>query len=242
MAEWFKDWFNTNYYHLLYRNRDFKEARAFIRNLVKEINLSKDAKVIDLACGKGRHAKMLNEHGFNVLGLDLSVESIKAASELENSSLRFQVHDMREPFPEKGFDAVFNLFTSLGYFEDEKDNCKVLKAVASNLKPGGIFVIDFMNVNKVVKDLVPAESKDIEGVRYNITRSIDNGFINKHIEVIDNGCRMNFEEKVQAITDNTFIDWLEQEGFEVLKTFGNYELEPYDRLNSNRLIILAGLK
>ena len=94
-SKWFQSWFNTSYYHLLYRNRDYKEAEVFIKNIVKYLNLDKDDSILDLACGKGRHSIFLNSLGFNVTGLDLSKNSIKEAKTKESSSLHFYVHDMR---------------------------------------------------------------------------------------------------------------------------------------------------
>ncbi len=81
-------------------------------------------------------------------GADLSENSIAAASEFANDKLHFKVHDMREPFEEK-FDAVFNLFTSFGYFESDDDNLTTLKAIKESLTEYGFAVIDFMNVNSM---------------------------------------------------------------------------------------------
>ncbi len=103
---WFKEWFNTPYYHILYKDRDFVEAENFIRNLTKDLQLSKDSKIIDLACGKGRHSVFLQQLGYEVLGVDLSEESIEHNKQFETSAdetpkLTFKVHDMRnELYPE----------------------------------------------------------------------------------------------------------------------------------------------
>jgi SAM-dependent methyltransferase len=126
---WFKEWFNTPYYHILYKDRDFVEAENFIRNLTQDLQLSKDAKIIDLACGKGRHSVFLQQLGYEVLGVDLSEESIEHNKQFETSStetlkLTFEVHDMRnELYPNvssEKVNAVFNLFTSFGYFDDDE--------------------------------------------------------------------------------------------------------------------------
>ena len=114
---WFASWFDTPYYHILYKERNYREAQIFMDNLTHYLNLPEKAKVLDLACGKGRHAIYLNQLGFEVIGADLSENSIAEASKNSNSSLQFQVHDMREKFDDQ-FDAIFNLFTSFGYFDD----------------------------------------------------------------------------------------------------------------------------
>ena len=120
--EWFKDWFNSKYYHVLYKNRNEAEASRFIDKLTDHLQLRKDHLIWDLACGKGRHAVYLNGKGFNVIGTDLSENNVKCAAEKSNKNLEFYVHDMRSPFRVNYFSHVFNLFTSIGYFENEKDN------------------------------------------------------------------------------------------------------------------------
>ena len=88
--DWFKAWFNTPYYHTLYKNRDNSEAKAFIENMIDYLHLEKGAKVMDLACGKGRHSITLNENGLDVVGLDLSDESIAYAKQFENEKYKDQ--------------------------------------------------------------------------------------------------------------------------------------------------------
>jgi cyclopropane fatty-acyl-phospholipid synthase-like methyltransferase len=86
----------------------------------------------------------LNQLGFDVLGADLSENSILEAQKNTNDSLHFKVHDMREPFEK--YDAIFNLFTSFGYFENDEDNLTTLKAIKESPSEYGFAVIDFMNV------------------------------------------------------------------------------------------------
>ena len=124
--DWFASWFDTNYYHLLYKNRNDDEARLLIEHLVGYLNLAPNSKVLDLACGKGRHSITLNELGFDVLGIDLSSNSIEEAKQFENETLHFDVCDMRNSFTKNTFDVVFNLFTSFGYFDNKSDNEKVI--------------------------------------------------------------------------------------------------------------------
>ena len=107
--KWFESWFDTEYYHVLYKHRNHQEAEQFISTLVKYLNLQPGSTVFDLACGKGRHSIELHSHGSNVLGLDLSSASIAYAQKFGNAELQFQVHDMRSPFGEDRFDAGFNL-------------------------------------------------------------------------------------------------------------------------------------
>lgn len=239
--EWFADWFDTSYYHLLYQNRDEKEAERFIQNLMKLLNLPAESKLLDLACGKGRHAKFLSEFGHDVLGVDLSPNSISHANNLANKRLRFQTHDMREILENEQFDVVFNLFTSFGYFDHESENKRVCNSIAQMLMPGAKVLIDFMNASKVIRNLVPSEMKLLNGISFKISRNYDGKHIYKHIDVIDNGHESHFMERVQALKLSDFQILLEDK-FDIVKTFGSYDLAPFNEEDSDRLILLAQLK
>ena len=110
-SDWFTDWFNTSYYHTLYKDRNDKDAQLFMRNIINFLKLPSSSHLLDLPCGKGRHSIYLNSLGYKVTGADLSKNSIQAAKKYENSTLNFSLKDMRKPFNIK-YDAVFNLFTS----------------------------------------------------------------------------------------------------------------------------------
>jgi 2-polyprenyl-3-methyl-5-hydroxy-6-metoxy-1,4-benzoquinol methylase len=237
--DWFASWFDTSYYHILYADRNDNEAKEFIINLSKNLNLPAHAKVLDLACGKGRHSVTLNELGFNVLGVDLSANSISEASKNQRDGLLFDVHDMREVLPNQTFDAVFNLFTSFGYFDKTSDNSRVLSAVHTMLAPQGILVIDFMNATKVINSLVTDESKTVQNIEFQIHRKFDGKHIYKNIKFEDEGEKYDFTERVQALKHEDFEELLEENNFGILRTFGDFNLSPFDKDKSDRLIIIA---
>nr|MCU0349019.1 methyltransferase domain-containing protein [Saprospiraceae bacterium] len=116
-SDWFKNWFNSPYYHLLYKNRDEQEAKNFIDRLLTELRPLDGATVLDLACGKGRYSRYLASKQYKVTGLDIAEESIRFAQQFENEHLSFFQHDMRLPYRINYFDYIFNFFTSFGYFE-----------------------------------------------------------------------------------------------------------------------------
>ena len=235
--KWFSSWFDTPYYHILYKSRGNEEARAFMINLLSFLKLPKGSRILDLACGKGRHSIFLNELGYDVTGVDLSFNSIVHAKQYENEKLQFRQHCMCTPVNEK-FDAIFNLFTSIGYFEDEADNLKPLKAIKQDLKTNGYGVIDFMNVKKVIRNLVPAEEKNVKGIDFDISRRLEDGFILKDIKFRNEGEDFFYTEKVKAITLEGFRSYFEEAGIHLLHTFGNYELENFDENESDRLILV----
>lgn len=236
-TNWFTSWFDTPYYHILYKERNYREAQVFMDNLTQYLNLPEKAKVLDLACGKGRHAIYLSQLGFKVLGADLSENSIAEANKNSNTNLSFKVHDMREPFEEK-FDAIFNLFTSFGYFEDEADNLKTLIAIKESLTETGFAVIDFMNVNHVIETLVPEETKTVDSIDFYIKRYVKEGHIYKEISFEDQGEKYHFTEKVRALSLNDFQELMEEAGIYLLDIFGDYKLKKFHKMDSERLIMI----
>ena len=235
---WYASWFDTPYYHILYKDRDYAEAQLFMDNITNYLNLPEGAKILDLACGKGRHSVYLNQLGFDVTGADLSENSIAEAKKSENETLHFCVHDMREPFDGLQFDAVFNLFTSFGYFENDADNLKTLVAIRDSLNEYGFGVIDFMNVGHVVENLVPSETKTVDGIDFHIKRFYVDNHIYKEIDFEDDGCQYHFTEKVQALNLSDFEAMMEQSGINLLDVFGDYKLRKYSPSASERLIMI----
>jgi 2-polyprenyl-3-methyl-5-hydroxy-6-metoxy-1,4-benzoquinol methylase len=236
---WFKDWFDTKYYHLLYQNRNESEAENFIKNLTHFLHLENGAQILDLACGKGRHAMILHQLGFEVLGADLSENSINEAKKNEKDGLTFQVQDMREMIPQKQFDAVFNLFTSFGYFEDTSDNVKVIQAVFQMLKSKGILVIDFMNVHRVLDVMITEETKVVSGIQFELHRKYSGTHIIKEINFKDGEQNFSYQEKVQALKKEDFESLLQNNGFSLMHIFGDYNLNSFDKNLSDRLILIA---
>ncbi len=237
-AEWFKDWFNSYYYHLLYCNRNEEEASVFIKNLTRELELKSNSRIWDIACGKGRHSIEINKLGYTVVGTDLSENSIQDALTHASGSLDFYVHDMRTPFRINYFDAVFNLFTSIGYFENYSDNFKVFTHVFNALIPGGVFVIDFFNAFKVESTLVKEALIKREDVDFHIRKRIENKKVIKQIEFSAEGKNYLFEEKVSLLKKEDFCEFAFRSGFTLKKVFGDNAMQPFNETNSDRLILV----
>lgn len=238
-GEWFETWFNSPYYPILYCNRNEDEAKFFIQNMVGHLHLAQQSKVLDLACGSGRHAMEFVRLGMDVVGIDLSEQAISRASALANGRAEFFVHDMRQLFWDRHFNLVVNLFTSYGYFHDRDDDRKVMHSVHDALVPGGYFVMDYLNVPKVLSNLVPAERVERDGTIFNIERRVERNVVVKHIEVVDGETTTYFKEEVDLLTASDLMSLMEDAGFTVTGLFGDYALGPYHALNSDRLIILA---
>ena len=238
--EWFIPWFNSIHYQKLYSHRDEAEAARFVDALIHRLHPDRGAAVLDLACGIGRHAKQLASHGCRVLGIDLSAESIMMAKAAEGPDLWFRRQDMRLPFGNRVFDYVFNLFTSFGYFADFGEHLTVVHNVAQSLKPGGRFVIDYLNVSRAEKHLVPEERIERAGVTYTIRRWADGDHIFKHISVAEPGARpMEYTERVAKLTPAEFRFMFELCGMSLVQAYGDYGLLPFDVDVSPRLIMVA---
>ncbi|WP_353170590.1 class I SAM-dependent methyltransferase [Flavobacterium sp.] len=234
---WFSTWFDSPYYHILYKNRNEEEAQVFMDNVTHYLNMPENGTILDLACGKGRHSIYLNKLGYNVTGVDLSENSISIANESSNESLRFKTQDMREPMNET-YDAVFNLFTSFGYFDTYEDNIKTLKAIKDSINEYGFGVIDFFNSDFIIENLVAEETKEIDGITFNIKRFVENKKIIKEIRFEDKGESFFFTEKVSAFTLSDFESMMEEAGIYLLEIFGDYKLRKFYKSQSERLIMI----
>ncbi|MDG1219199.1 MAG: class I SAM-dependent methyltransferase [Flavobacteriaceae bacterium] len=233
----YKSWFDTPFYHILYKNRDYKEAEMFTKKLMEFIKLPIKSKVLDLACGKGRHSINLNKMGYNVTGVDNSIESIKKASKYNSETLKFKVHDMRKPLGQK-FDLIVNFFTSFGYFDDFEDNLKTLDSIKSSLNKDGLAVIDFLNIKYLRNNLINENIEEIDGIKFYLNRSIKNGFLTKNISFKHEVNEYNFQEKVRSLDLDDFKSMFKQSKIEILHIFGDYKLNSFDINKSKRLIFV----
>jgi SAM-dependent methyltransferase len=236
---WYEEWFDSPYYHILYGNRDQREAEEFLSNLLKHLQPDGDASMLDLACGKGRHSMFLASHNFQVTGIDLSDENILHARQFESDHLQFYKHDMRNLLHFNYFDYIFNFFTSFGYFDSYKDHLDTIKNVCRGLKKNGTFVIDFLNSQRVLDKLKSHEIKQIGDVNFNISRQSVGKRILKTIKITDGEKEYAFEEKVWAIDLNDFQSMFEKACLQIVEVYGDYQLNKYNAELSDRLIIIA---
>jgi len=239
-ANWYKKWFDSSFYHQLYSNRSEKEATDFIDTLMDELDPPANATMLDLGCGAGRHAKWLAAKGFDVTGLDLAASSIRTAKKYEKTNLRFAKQDMRDPFGKNQFDYVFNFFTSFGYFKNDEDNHNVIRNICNALKPGGLLVLDYLNVAWSQERLVAEETKDIDGIVYHISRWTDEKFFYKKIAIENMPAgHSEFVEQVAKFDLSDFDYLFERNGLKLEKIYGDYQLNEYDSAASPRMILLA---
>ncbi len=235
---WYRHWFGTPYYKLLYGHRDLAEAEAWVRAIQGRWRLPAGASVLDLACGRGRHARHFAAMGLQVTGADISAESI-AEARASVPEARFIVHDMREPIQGARFDGIACLFTSLGYFDSLDDDQRVFDAVSAMLEPGGRFVLDFMNTPVVLRDLVGEEEHEEAGIRFRVWREHRDGVIHKRIAVHDQGCTNHYEERVQALLPAQLEAMALRAGLLIEDRTDGPEPTPFDPMRSPRFVLWA---
>lgn len=237
--EWFKHWFDSPYYHILYQHRDEQEAEFFLDHLIARLRPSPVARMLDIPCGKGRHAIYLHKKGFDVTGVDLSKRNIEMAAQHSGERLRFYVHDMRHLLHTNYFDYVFNLFTSFGYFKRPHENRLALRNMAAALVRGGTLVLDFFNAELLLRTLPKEETKTIGELRFHINRAIEGNKVVKTIRFEDQGQKYDFREEVNLLRPADFERSFRDAGLVIESTFGSYDLQAFDATSSERLIYVA---
>lgn len=241
MTKWFESWFDTEYYHLLYNNRDYTEAERFIRRITSFLLLQQGDAVADICCGKGRHSQVMAELGFRVWGMDLSSNSIAYAKKMGISGAEFDIHDIRESFPKEDFAAVFNLFTSFGYFETTSDDESALKNMAHAAKLGGFVVQDYLNAGSVIGNFPQQLTEKRDGCDFVIEKLVEGNKILKRIQVVDllGNHIQQFQEEVRIYSVDELVRLHEQAGLTVQAIKGSYNLDEFDAAISPRMIVIS---
>lgn len=235
---WYRHWFGTRYYSLLYGHRDDADAAEWVAGILGRWQLPAGSSVLDLACGRGRHVRHFMEKGLRTTGVDISEASIAdARTLLPGADLR--VGDMREPVAHGAFDGICCLFTSLGYFDTKADDQQVFDAVATALKPGGRFVLDFMNTACVLRDLVGEERVEREGVLFHIQRQLVDDVLVKRITVTDGNEVHRFEERVQALRPVELEAMAVNAGLVIEETTDGPTWDPFDAQRCARFVLWA---
>jgi SAM-dependent methyltransferase len=239
--EWFREWFSSPYYDLLYHKRNEQEAAAFVKILIQHLQPRPGSKIVDVGCGKGRHAKVLATMGFDVTGIDLSEPFINEAKKSETENLHFFQHDMRLPFYINYFDYAFNFFTSFGYFHTRREHDAAMRTIAQSLTETGTIVIDYLNTHYVEDHLVQSEETTIFEVPFHITRWHDEDHFYKQIQIREPGGSLRHltTEKVAKFSLGDFTEMLAFQQMQVQEVFGDYRLGSYHVRNTPRMIIVA---
>jgi cyclopropane fatty-acyl-phospholipid synthase-like methyltransferase len=241
-SEWFKDWFNTQEYLNVYQHRNESDAEEHLKLILENIEISNGAKILDMACGAGRHAIILARKNFNVTAVDLSENLIsisRQSAQNENLNINFVQSDIRNFNSNNKFDLVINLFTSFGYFETDEENFSVLKKAYSLLVDDGFFVLDFFNSQFLKKNLVEFSEENLDNAEIHQYRKIKDNRVTKKIVITKDGILSTYEESVRMFTEDELVDAIQNIGFDIYKTFGDFLGNEFDNLSSPRLILIC---
>lgn len=251
-ADWFEDWFASEFYLKLYSHRDHDEAEACIDLILRSTGLDAEPRglrrALDLASGPGRHAISLARRGFDVTAVDLSPTLLRhARSEAEAAgvTIEFIESDMRAIEFDGAFDLGVQLFTSFGYFDDEADDRLVLRHMRQSLRDGGHYALDLINEEYLRHNLVPQSTRSIEGIIALEERWIADGRINKRITIPtgaggeDEGGPLRFSESVRLFSALTIEMMLLDADLTPAHWFGDYDGSPYDAMASKRMIVIC---
>lgn len=236
MSEWFESWFGEDYV-ALYPHRDEAEAEHAIELIARTLGGRKVDRVLDLACGAGRHSRALADRWWTS-GLDLSEVLLRLAYR-EESEESFVRGDMRVlPYADESFDLVVNLFTSFGYFETDEEHVLVFDEVARVTSVGGTFVLDFLNAGRVRATFVPYDERVIGDRTVIQTRSItdDGCYVIKTIRI--RGEDREFIERVRLFTPDELKRMMTNAGFEIAACYGDYAASPLQQ-QSPRVILFG---
>jgi SAM-dependent methyltransferase len=239
---WYEDWFNSEDYLKVYKHRDSTEAEILVNLIQKKANLSKGSYVLDMACGAGRHSIAFAQKGFEVMAVDLSERLISEAKKnaiQAEVKIDFMQTDIRDLKLETYFDLVANLFTSFGYFETDEENFIVIEKAYHLLKQGGKFVLDYLNKSYLENNLIPTSTFSEKGRTITQKRSINNNRVEKKISIAKDGVINHFYESVRLYDFTELTDILEQAGFKLYDTFGDFDGNIFEQNSSSRLIIFA---
>ncbi len=237
MSEWFEHWFGEEYLEL-YPHRDDEEASRVAALLESRGVVRRGDRVVDLACGAGRHAVALSRLGARVVGLDLSMPLLRAGQRRWQDARLVRADIRVLPLRTGAADAVVNLFTSFGYFELDAEHETVIAEVARVLRAGGRFVLDFLNAREVRATLVPRDERPINGRSVVQERRLekDGRYVIKTIPLAGEG--RSFMERVRLYERADLERMLEGAGLAVDAVLGDYEGAPYVE-HSPRLLMLA---
>ena len=243
--EWFDDdSFWIDQYPVMFSDQSFAEAGDQVEELIKLVK-PQGCEVLDLGCGPGRFAIPLAKQGFHVTGVDRTaflLEKARMRAEAAKVEIGWVLQDMREFVRPDAFDLIISMSTSFGYFEDRRDDVKVLRHMLGNLKPGGTCVIDLKGKEAVARTL-QLTTADIEQDGAIVVRRchvVDDWtrVRNEVIEVRDGQRMRTFNFSTNLYSGQELRDRLESVGFAHVKLCGNLNGGEYG-FNAPRLIAVA---
>jgi 2-polyprenyl-3-methyl-5-hydroxy-6-metoxy-1,4-benzoquinol methylase len=242
---WYETFFDENWLTISSQTHPPEKSAAEVDFLVDELGLQAGQAVLDLPCGHGRHSVELARRGLRVVGVDLNEEPLERAYwAAREAGVKVDLRriDMREIQFREEFDAVFNLWTSFGYFESESEDRLVLDRAYRALRPGGAFVLETVNLYSVLRRFEPRSWHELgEGRMLLEERSFDpwTGRMQSGWVLLEpGGERIEMAFATRAYTLVELVRMLSSVGFTVERAFGDYQGSEY-AVDSRRMIVVA---
>ncbi len=239
-AEWFREWFGQAYLEL-YPHRDEAEAARAVALYRERAALSAGDRVLDLACGAGRHLERLRAGGLRATGIDLSAPLLHSARTRPGVKGSLVRADMRAlSFGAETFDGLVNFFTSFGYFLTPEEDIEVLREIRRVLRPGAPFLMDYLHAAWVIARLDPESVDEINGTHVRQTRWVEGDQVFKRIEIGGGagGKPEIYHERVRLYSPEALAVLLRGQGLEVTTTLGSYDGSPFGS-DSPRLLLMG---
>ncbi len=221
---WWEELFNDDFIRASSKVTDSQigTETSFIE---ESLGVARDGVLLDLGCGTGLHAIELTRRGYHVVGFDLSLAMLaRAADEAHDreARLNFVQGDMRDMTFDEQFDGVYCWGTSFGYFDEEK-NAQVISRVHKALRPGGVFLLDVVNRDYIMKQSPSLAWFEGEGCICMDEMQID--WITSRMKVkrtmmMDDGRTKEIEYSIRVYALHELGRVLHEQGFRVAEVSG----------------------
>jgi SAM-dependent methyltransferase len=246
---WYEDLFESGDYARFWLGSGMLTPERTAREvafLVEALGLRPGSHILDLCCGQGRHAIALAQRGYRVTGIDLSQRLLEMAREAAGEAgaeIEWVHADMRAiPARFEGkLDAVINMFTAFGYLESDAEDQQVLGGIGRSLRPGGLFFLDFINRESVVRTYRPSSWEEVGGalVLHENNFDLASGRNSDVMRVIEaDGSRHETGHSVRMYTLVELKAMLDMAGLSMARCWGGFDGSDLT-LDSRRLIVLA---
>jgi SAM-dependent methyltransferase len=228
---------------VLFPHSRVQDAQEEIEQILALTRVPAGAAVLDLCCGIGRHSLELVRRGFRVTGVDRTKEYLDlaaAAAGRESLSLELIQEDMRTFRREESYDAVLNLFTSFGYFEDPRDDQRVVGNIYASLRPGGVLVMQLMSKEVLARIFRPRDWYEQDGLLVLEERKVRQNWswIESRWILISEGRRIDLDLSHRLYSASELTLLLQGYGFGEVAVHGDFDGSPYDE-KANRLVIIS---
>ncbi|HAI21984.1 MAG TPA: class I SAM-dependent methyltransferase [Clostridiales bacterium UBA8153] len=242
---WYESYFGEDYFEIYRGFLPLERTVAQVEGIISLLGLAAGARILDLACGHGRHAIPLSRRLYDVTGYDLSavfLERARAEASAQGAPVRWIQGDMRElPFDAE-FDAVINIFTSFGYFADPEDDVRTLHGVRRALRPGGMFLLETMHRDGLLGrfqqrwfDRTANGSIVLHEVRWDLARDV----LDDHVTLLrPDGSQTAYRTSLHLRSLAGFLALMREAGLVPEAWYGGLDGSPLD-LSSRRLVLIS---